>query len=274
MSKQERENQEVRLAARRKRERQDFLLNIAAIGLMVAIAIVLIAVAVTGIKLKSGEAAKKDDPQKQTEQQTPPEQTTPEQTTPAPKPGEGHIVCIDAGHGGSDSGNTVGDRVEKTENLELASLVKASLEELGYTVVMTRDDDSQVALRDRTAAAAEGNAEVMVTLHRSSNEEYSRADTGATVYVRKDGPEDATALGNSILTALGETEITVNDVKKGFITSSNSDYTVNEVSTVTTCVVIVGNMSVEEDNNGYDVYKTQYAAAIAEGISNYIESLE
>lgn len=276
MDNEERVSQSERLAARRKKERQNFILNVAAIGLMAAIAIVLIAVAVTALKLKQGEAKGDKDPTStsslEANQTTTPEETTPEETTPAP--GLGHVVCIDPGHGGTAAGETVGDRIEKSENLEMALLIQSALEDLGYTVVLTRSDDSEISFADRITAATSANAEAMVVLHRSSYNEYSSADTGATVYVRKDGPEDGTALGNAILSALGDTElITVNSVKNGFISNANEDYSVLRDNTVTSCVLILGNMSDDTDNNNYDTYKTQYAAAVAQGISNYITSL-
>ncbi|MBR5191136.1 MAG: N-acetylmuramoyl-L-alanine amidase, partial [Clostridia bacterium] len=50
-------------------------------------------------------------------------------------------VCIDPGHGGSSSGATLGKRLEKDDTLRLSLLVRDVLEERGYTIVMTRDND-------------------------------------------------------------------------------------------------------------------------------------
>lgn len=284
MSNEERTGGESRVSERRKRERQNFILNVTAIGLMAAVAIVLVAVLITMIKLKSGEASKQEDPTKtaaNTEEDTTttaePEATTTE--TPV-LVGEGHVICLDPGHGGDATGEVVGDRVEKDDDLEIATLIKASLEELGYTVVLTRSDDTNPGYQDRAAAAADANAEAMVVIHRASDSEYGSAtiETGASIYVASTGSDEGTALGNSILSALDAsgTGITVNSVHTGFISNTGGDYSVVTSamsSNITTCVLILGNMSSDTDNEGYDTYKTQYAAAVAEGISNYVLSV-
>ena len=52
------------------------------------------------------------------------------------------IVCIDAPHGGSDTGQYDGTNYEKTQMLSLADSVKNELESAGVTVVMTRTTDT------------------------------------------------------------------------------------------------------------------------------------
>jgi N-acetylmuramoyl-L-alanine amidase len=81
---------------------------------------------------------------------------TPTRTpTPAPTPTPdpryiGKVVCLDPGHGGSDRGftreeNDVAPAMEEAfYNLAYARAVRARLEILGFTVVMTRDDDVDV----------------------------------------------------------------------------------------------------------------------------------
>ena len=54
------------------------------------------------------------------------------------------IVCIDAPHGGSDTGQYDGTNYEKTQMLSLADSVKNELESAGVTVVMTRTTDTSV----------------------------------------------------------------------------------------------------------------------------------
>ncbi|MCD8119206.1 MAG: N-acetylmuramoyl-L-alanine amidase [Lachnospiraceae bacterium] len=285
MSNEEKTGGESRVSERRKRERQNFILNVTAIGLMVAVAIVLVAVLITMIKLKSGEASKQEDPEQSASNTTEEDTTTtaePEETTTVSTVlvGEGHVICLDPGHGGDATGEVVGDRTEKEEDLEIATLIKASLEELGYTVVLTRSDDTNPGYQDRATTAANANAEAMVVIHRTSDSEYGDAtiETGASIYVASAGSDEGTALGNSILSALDAsgTGITVNSVHTGFISNSGSDYSVVTAAmsnNITTCVLILGNMSSDTDNEGYDTYKTQYAAAVAEGISNYVLSV-
>ena len=55
-------------------------------------------------------------------------------------------ICIDAGHGGKDSG-AVGNRLlEKDVVLNIAKILKAQLLEKGFNVCMTREDDTFILL--------------------------------------------------------------------------------------------------------------------------------
>lgn len=57
-----------------------------------------------------------------------------------------HIILIDAGHGGIDGGaKSKNGTIEKDINLAIASKLKKKLEDGGYKVYMTREDDSQLA---------------------------------------------------------------------------------------------------------------------------------
>ena len=84
-----------------------------------------------------------------------PTATPTETVTPAPTPTPdpryiGKVVCLDPGHGGSDRGytrteNEIAPAMEEAfYNLAYARAVRFRLETLGFTVVMTRDDDVDV----------------------------------------------------------------------------------------------------------------------------------
>jgi N-acetylmuramoyl-L-alanine amidase len=81
---------------------------------------------------------------------TPKPTATPE-PTPTPDPRfTGRVVCLDVGHGGSDRGFTRKETEnapameEAHYNLIFARAVRARLETLGFTVIMTRDADEDV----------------------------------------------------------------------------------------------------------------------------------
>ncbi|HEU4394083.1 MAG TPA: N-acetylmuramoyl-L-alanine amidase [Planctomycetota bacterium] len=65
----------------------------------------------------------------------------------------GHVVTIDAGHGGRDPGNPgmffPRGMTESDVNLAVARLLRAELEKRGVGVVMTRTTDTLIDLRDR-----------------------------------------------------------------------------------------------------------------------------
>lgn len=93
---------------------------------------------------------------------------------PAPKPSpplEKRIVVIDPGHGGVDPG-AIGSAMkilEKNVVLRTGLALRSRLEATGrYQVIMTRDDDRIVRLRDRLKIARESGGELFVSLHADS----------------------------------------------------------------------------------------------------------
>lgn len=60
-------------------------------------------------------------------------------------------ILIDAGHGGMDGGtSSQNGTIEKNINLSIATKLKVSLQNLGYEVVMTREDDNGLNLNSGT----------------------------------------------------------------------------------------------------------------------------
>ncbi len=88
-----------------------------------------------------------------------------------PKGDTRHVVAIDAGHGGVDPGTTgkAGTR-EKEITLAMARELKARMEATGrYRVVLTRESDVFIPLRDRVAIARANGAEMFISLHADAN---------------------------------------------------------------------------------------------------------
>lgn len=81
----------------------------------------------------------------------------------------GITVVVDAGHGGKDPGavsNKSG--YESHRNLDLANMVKAELESIGATVIMTRSDDSYVTADRRLEILKNARADFCVSVHHDS----------------------------------------------------------------------------------------------------------
>lgn len=79
------------------------------------------------------------------------------------------LVVIDPGHGGDKDG-AIGPNLlkEKDAALAIALALRRSLEALGHRCLLTREDDSSVGLRERTALANEAGADVFVSIHLNS----------------------------------------------------------------------------------------------------------
>ena len=59
------------------------------------------------------------------------------------------LICLAPGHGGSDPGAVLGDRLEKDDNLKMALAVRDALERHGFenlSVMLTREDDTDLEL--------------------------------------------------------------------------------------------------------------------------------
>ncbi|MBI1779679.1 MAG: N-acetylmuramoyl-L-alanine amidase [Proteobacteria bacterium] len=103
------------------------------------------------------------------------------------------VVALDPGHGGVDPG-TIGatGTLEKNLTLEVAREIKRTLEATQrYRVVLTREDDSFIRLRERIQVARAAGAELFVSLHADALGDAKFH--GATVYTLSDKASDAEA---------------------------------------------------------------------------------
>jgi N-acetylmuramoyl-L-alanine amidase len=102
-------------------------------------------------------------------------------------------VVLDPGHGGKDPGAMTGSGVaEKFITLEAARLVQRQLSSRSrYRVVLTRDRDRSIRLRERIELARKQGAELFLSLHADAN--GSSAVRGATVYTLSEQASDAEA---------------------------------------------------------------------------------
>lgn len=80
------------------------------------------------------------------------------------------LVVIDPGHGGTDAGarSTLGQRPEKDLTLDWAKRLEQLLSGRGWTVVLTRTNDADLAISNRVALADQLNAGLYVSLHFNS----------------------------------------------------------------------------------------------------------
>jgi len=92
------------------------------------------------------------------------------------------VIVLDPGHGGVETGAVgPGGVQEKEVVLDLARRLQAALQkEPGVAVVLTRDEDRQVARDERTAIANQNRAELFVSLHLNSSP--AKGAAGAETY--------------------------------------------------------------------------------------------
>ena len=84
--------------------------------------------------------------------------------------GTNRVIVIDPGHGGANTGthSVLDGRFEKEFTLDWAKRLKPLLETNGWTVFLTRTNDTAVSLADRVAFAEAHHADLFVSLHFNS----------------------------------------------------------------------------------------------------------
>jgi N-acetylmuramoyl-L-alanine amidase len=103
------------------------------------------------------------------------------------------VVAIDPGHGGQDPGAiSPGGDYEKWITLAAARAARNELKKLRrYKVVLTRDSDKFIRLRDRIAIARAAGADIFVSLHADTTP--SETVRGLSIYTLSEQASDAEA---------------------------------------------------------------------------------
>ncbi len=161
------------------------------------------------------------------------------------------IVCLDAGHGGSDVGatSTDGKRYEKDDNLRLTLKVRDELERMGVKTILIREDDSTVELKDRCRTANKKRADLFVAIHRNS----SATGTGIEAWIAKRPKGDEKETAKALVKALSDvTQLENRGVKSGYRDKSAFNYYVNANTNMPSILLEVGFISSAEDNKVFD----------------------
>ncbi|MBI4967652.1 MAG: N-acetylmuramoyl-L-alanine amidase [Rhodospirillales bacterium] len=147
----------------------------------------------------SPAAKAKSAPTQAAPTQTPPPPAA-AKTAPAPAPltdrkppAKKPVIAIDPGHGGADPGAIgASGAYEKNITLAMARDLKDKLEAQGrYTVVLTRDRDVFLRLRERSAKARAAGADLFISLHADALP--NPAIQGLSVYTLSETASDSEA---------------------------------------------------------------------------------
>ncbi len=74
-------------------------------------------------------------------------------------------VVVDAGHGGADHGASASDLAEKDITFDIATRLQQRLEDGGFEVLMTREGDHHLSLRERVQMANANHADLFISVH-------------------------------------------------------------------------------------------------------------
>lgn len=182
------------------------------------------------------------------------------------------VIVIDPGHGGKDPGAQASNKTEeKSLNLDVALRVEEILSSYGYTIKMTRDDDSSVNIYQRPKFANEENAHAFVSIHANSSTN-SEASGIETLYA----PRDKTSVKYDAQYPLAQ-KIHYELIKETSMQSrgikQRPDLIVLNQTEMPAVLVELGFMSNEMDMAlmETDFFKDACAKAIANGLIAYMQ---
>ena len=110
------------------------------------------------------------------------------------------IICIDAGHGGSDPGASGNGVIEKNVTLNGALKLGEALKKQGFDVIFTRVSDNYIALGERCRIANSKGADLFISIHVNSAPSEAASGTEVLCYERSYFAE---LLQNNLIEKLG-----------------------------------------------------------------------
>ena len=172
------------------------------------------------------------------------------------------LIIVDAGHGGEDGGAVSSYSNESTINLDIAYWLKEELLNRGYSVYMTRIDDTFVGLNARaTLANAQTDALAMVSIHQNAYpEDTTVRGVEAHTYEREGCGELGALLSKHVATAVSATD-------RGVFYHSN--LVVTSKTTMPSVIIECGYMT--NDEEAYLLTQQDYQIKIARGIADALD---
>ena len=168
-------------------------------------------------------------------------------------------IILDAGHGGRDGGAVFENRVEKEDNLNLTLAVGRLLEEQGFDVVYTRQEDIYQSPFQKATIANELDGDLFVSIHRNSSgipNQYQGIET--LIYSMGGFPEEVAENINKELEEVGYINLGIEERPRLVVLNSTQ---------MPAVLVEVGFINSETDNQLFVDLFEETAAAIARGIT-------
>lgn len=172
------------------------------------------------------------------------------------------IICIDAGHGGKDSGAVGNGLQEKDIVLSIAKMVKSMLIEKSFKICMTREDDTFVELKDRCIIANKVKADIFVSIHCNSAE--SKSAFGFEIY-HTQGSMQGQKLAADIKLSINENKEIIR-TDRGIKTANFTVLTATNMPAVLVETAFISNI---EDSKILKTKQSEFATAICKGICSY-----
>jgi N-acetylmuramoyl-L-alanine amidase len=178
----------------------------------------------------------------------------------------GNIVCLDPGHGGYDVGAIYKKLYEADINLTVAKDLQAHLENDGYTVYMTRSDDSFVEKRARSTYCNSVNADILVSIHHNTYDADHSVNYSTVLYYK----DSDKLLASSILKSNSEL---LEIESKGIVKFDNSLFwTANMPSILSEALFMTNTAEYTQISKSNSARLSAEATSLETGIKNYFEN--
>lgn len=173
------------------------------------------------------------------------------------------IIIVDPGHGGEDEGCSRNNVLEKTINLEIAKLLQSKLKDMGYQVIMTREEDTYVTKEQRVEIAQRNQADIYVSIHQNADEKSSASGI-ETWYDGTDETKDSMRLAQLV----HQGSISSAAAREREIRKDAQFYVTSETS-MPSCLIETGFLSNAKERKR--LVTAEYQNKIAEGIAGGID---
>jgi len=174
-------------------------------------------------------------------------------------------VCLDPGHGGTDTGTANGGIVEKDLNLDVARRLGPLLEASGYAVFYTRTGDTNPSRTERAQYCNSVGASILVSVHHNGSSNAATDYTTALYQKQIDKPL-ATVISRAVAPATSGSPPRIGQFASGVLIKSDMPATISE------SYFLTNNAELAKLNDPTRDYRQEEAQALARGIVAYFQS--
>lgn len=176
-------------------------------------------------------------------------------------------IAIDAGHGGNEFGaiGCLGNK-EKDINLSIAKFLETDLKKRGAKVIMTRNDDSYIGLKNRVDIANQEDAIVFISIHCNALPDGAdpNKNSGTSIYYYYNQAKPlADEIMNSVTNELGINNDKVRQGSLAVVRNTNALSLLIETSYI---------INPQDNANLINIdFQKQYAKAITNALEDYFK---
>ena len=177
------------------------------------------------------------------------------------------LVAIDAGHGGEDEGCSRGNVRETDINIEIAKATETLLSDMGYQVLLIREDDENRSLEERVQIANRAQADIFISIHQNACEEQVSKVSGIEVWYNETKGE---AGSKRLAQLIHEDVLLYTGAKDRSLVADESLRVIRETD-MPACLVETGFLSnkTERELLITEDYQKKLAEGIASGVDLY-----